>query len=67
VIVTDIQPGSPGESADLRAGDIIVEINKKPVRNAADFKELMKKASLKDGIVVLVKRENVTFYGVMKE
>jgi serine protease Do len=67
VIVTDIQPGSPAESADLRAGDIIVEINKKPVRNVADFKELMKKGSLKDGIVVLVKRENVTFYGVMKE
>ena len=67
VIVTDIQPGSPAESADLRAGDIIVEINKKPLRNVADFKELMKKASLKDGIVMLVKRENVTFYGVMKE
>ncbi|MGD0236375.1 MAG: DegQ family serine endoprotease [Syntrophorhabdales bacterium] len=67
VIVTDIQPGSPAENADLRAGDIIAEINKKPVRNVADFKELMKKASLKDGIVMLVKRENVTFYGVMKE
>ncbi len=67
VIVTDIQPGSPAESADLRAGDIVVEINKRPVRSVADFKELMKKASLKDGIVVLVKRENVTFYGVMKE
>lgn len=67
IIVTDIQPGSPAENADLRAGDIIVEINKKPVRNVAEFKELMKKASLKDGIVVLVKRENVTFYGVMKE
>ena len=67
VIVTDIQPGSPAEIADLRAGDIIAEINKKPVRNVADFKELMKKATLKDGIVMLVKRENVTFYGVMKE
>jgi serine protease Do len=67
VIVTDIQPGSPAEGADLRAGDIIVEINKKPVRTVAEFKELTKKASLKDGIVVLVKRENVTFYGVMKE
>jgi serine protease Do len=67
VIVTDIQPGSPAEGADLRAGDIIVEINKKPLRSVADFKELMKKASLKDGIVMLVKRENVTFYGVMKE
>jgi serine protease Do len=67
VIATDIQPGSPAENADLRAGDIIVEINKAPVRNVADFKELMKKASLKGGIVLLVKRENVTFYGVMKE
>lgn len=67
VIVTDIQPGSPGENADLRAGDIIAEINKKPVRNVADFKELMKTASLKDGIVMLVKRENVTFYAVVKE
>ena len=67
VIVTDIQPGSPAENADLRAGDIVTEINKKPVRNVADFKELMKKASLKDGVVVLVKRENVTFYAVIKE
>jgi serine protease Do len=67
VIVTDIQRGSPAENADLRAGDIIAEINKNPVRNVADFKEIMKKASLKDGIVMLVKRENVTFYGVMKE
>ena len=67
VIVTDIQPGSPAENADLRAGDIIVEINKKPVRNVADFKEIVKNASLKSGIVMLVKRENVTFYGVIKE
>lgn len=67
VIVTDIQPGSSAENADLRAGDIIVEINKKPIRSVVDFKELMKKASLKDGIIMLVKRGNVTFYGVMKE
>jgi serine protease Do len=67
VIVTDIQPGSPAENADLRAGDIIAEINKKPVRNVADFKELMNKASLKNGIVMLAKRENVTFYAVIKE
>jgi len=67
VIVTDVQRGSPAENADLRAGDIIAEINKKPVRNVADFKEIVKKASLRDGIVMLVKRENVTFYGVIKE
>ena len=67
VIVTDVQRGSPGEDADLRPGDIIKEINKKPVKNVADFKEIVKRASLKEGIVLLVKRENVTFYAVMRE
>lgn len=67
VIVTDVQRGSPGEDADLRPGDIIKEINKKPVKNVADFKEIIKRASLKEGIVLLVKRENVTFYAVMRE
>ena len=45
VIVTDIQPGSPAEEADLRPGDIIREINKRPMKNVADFKEVMKRAS----------------------
>lgn len=67
VIVTDIQPGSPAEDTDLRPGDIIREINKKPIRNIDDFKEAMKKASTKDGVVMLVKRENVSFYAVIRE
>ena len=67
VIVTDIQPGSPAEDADLRPGDIIREINKKPIRNIDDFKEVMKKASVKDGVVMLVRRENVSFYAVIRE
>lgn len=67
VIVTDIQPGSPAEEADLRAGDIIKEINKKAVRNIDDFKEVMRKVNARDGVVMLVKRENVSFYAVIRE
>jgi len=67
VIVTDVQPGSPAQEADIRSGDIIKEIGKKPVRNLTEFKEAMKKASLKEGVVMLVKRENVTFYTVLRE
>lgn len=67
VIVTDIHPGSPAEEADLRPGDIIREINKRPINNVGDFKEIMRKANTKDGVVMLVRRENVSFYAVIRE
>ena len=66
VIVTDIQQGSPADEADMRAGDIIREINRKPVRNVDDFREIVGKARPRDGVVMLVKRENMTFYAVMR-
>jgi serine protease Do len=67
IIVTDIQPGSPAENADIRAGDIIKEMNRKPVKSVADFKEIIKKANIKEGIVMLIQRESMTFYAVIKE
>jgi serine protease Do len=67
VIVTDVQPGSPAQEADIRSGDIIKEIGRQPVRNVGEFKEAMKKANIKEGIVLLVKRENTTFYTVLRE
>jgi serine protease Do len=66
VIVTDVQQGSPANEADVRAGDIIREVNRKPVRNVDDFREIVSKVRPKEGVVMLVKRENVTFYAVIK-
>ncbi len=67
VIATDVAPGSPAADADIRSGDIIKEIGRKPVRSIVDFKEAMKKSNIKEGIVVLIKRENTTFYTVLRE
>jgi serine protease Do len=67
VIVTDVQPGSAAQNADIRSGDVIKEIARKPVRNLTDFKEAMKKANIKEGIVLLITRENATFYAVMRD
>ena len=33
----------------------------------ADFKAAMKNANIKEGIVMLIKRENTTFYTVVRE
>jgi serine protease Do len=67
VIATDVAPGSPAGDADIRSGDIIKEIGRKPIRNMADFKAAMKNANIKEGIVILIRRENTTFYTVVRE
>jgi len=35
-LVTEVRPGSPAEDAGLQSGDVIREINRTPVNNAAD-------------------------------
>ena len=67
VIVTDVQPGSPAQNADIRSGDVIKEIGRKPIKNLSDFKEVMKKSNIKEGVVLLITRENATFYAVIRE
>jgi len=37
-IVTGVEPGSPAERAGLRRGDVVVAVNGRPVRGAADLR-----------------------------
>ncbi len=67
VIVTDVLPGSPAQDGDIKSGDIIKEIGRKPIRNVADFREAMKRVNIKEGVVILVRRDNTTFYTVVRE
>jgi len=66
VIVTDIQPGSPAQEGDIKSGDIIKEINRKPIKNIEDFKEAMKTVNIKEGAVILLQRDNTTFFTVLR-
>jgi serine protease Do len=56
VVVTDVRPGSLAAEAELQAGTLIMEVNRKPVRNVREFNEAIEKAQ-NDGRVLLRVRD----------
>ncbi len=56
VVVTEVSPGSPGEDAGIRRGDVIREVEQKPVKTAADFVSALRGAHRDDSVLLLVER-----------
>jgi serine protease Do len=56
VLVMDIKPGSLAAEAGIQAGTLIMEVNRKPVRNVKGFNEAIEKAQ-NDGKVLLRVRD----------
>jgi serine protease Do len=64
-VVVDSSEGAAGR-AQLRSGDIILQINNVDVKNAAQFNALVAKLDPKKAVAVLVRREDTTQYLVIK-
>ena len=62
VLVRGVQDGSPAANAGLRAGDVITEINRTPVRSAADVKQAMGKRATDTPALFLVHRNGGSLY-----
>jgi serine protease Do len=44
LVITNVAPGSAAEEAGLRPGDIILEVNRKPVSDPAEFQQMVRSA-----------------------
>jgi serine protease Do len=53
VVVTDVVEGGPAEQAGVRAGDVILELNQKPVARPGDLSGIVEK--MKEGDVALLR------------
>ncbi|HEX2056120.1 MAG TPA: DegQ family serine endoprotease [Nitrospiraceae bacterium] len=62
VVVTDIEPDSPAERAGLRVGDVIREINRKPVKTVGDFERITRDLTAKSAVLLLLNRGNATIF-----
>ena len=66
VVVTDIQDGSRADDAGLRSGDVIQQVNRRPVNNVAEFERAMKQ-NIGKSALLLVNRKGHTSYVVIEQ
>lgn len=53
----DVRPGSPAAKAGLKAGDVLVQFNDKPIKNLYDFTDALRRSKVGDVVEVKVLRE----------
>jgi serine protease Do len=66
VAVTRVEPGSQAAQEGLRAGDIIMEINRKAMTSVKDFSTHTAGFKAGDSVLLLVYRSGSTFYMAVK-
>jgi serine protease Do len=65
VVIAGVEPGSPAAEAGLRTGDVIQEVNRKPVSDLGDFRQMIEQAKNQDNILLLIQRgQNSLFAAV---
>jgi serine protease Do len=60
VVVTAVDPASQAAANGLQRGDVILEVNRKPVRNTAEFERALKHSTAET--LLLVNRQGSTLY-----
>ncbi len=66
VIISNVQQGSAAGEAGLKPGDIILEIDKKPIKSLDDYSEALENVKSGDTALFLVKRGSNTIYSALR-
>jgi serine protease Do len=66
VLITEVEPGSAGDEAGLRQGDLIKEVNRTAVESLSDYRRLLKGTGEGEPLLFLVKRGRETFFVSVK-
>jgi serine protease Do len=63
VVVTNVDPSSPAAAAGLHEGDVIQEVNRRPVTNSQEFAQALKKSG-GDSLLLVNRKGNKLFLAV---
>jgi serine protease Do len=56
VVITEVKPGSKGDLAGIRQGDLVKEINRTPVNTIKEYQKQMRKIKKESPVQLLIKR-----------
>ena len=62
VVVSSVASDSPAASAGVRPGDVILEIDRQPVKNLGDFERLTRDAKPGRTLALRLQREGGVLY-----
>ena len=66
VLVSEVKMASPAHEAGIRRGDIITEIDRQPIEDLDAYRRQMAKLKGKNNILMLIQREENTFFIVVE-
>jgi Do/DeqQ family serine protease len=66
LIVTRVNPAGTAANAGIRPGDLIQEVNRKPVRTLADFSAALQQSGTRPALL-LIKRRDQTVYVTLRQ
>lgn len=66
VVIVGVDPGGPGSRAGLQPGDVILEIDRRPVRNIQDYQKAVERKPKGKGWLLLVRRGEDTMFLALK-
>ena len=62
VVVMQVEQGPPAAEAGLQPGDILVEVDQKPVRDVPDFERLTAQGEKDGNLLLLIDRDGTTIF-----
>ncbi|HWP64625.1 MAG TPA: DegQ family serine endoprotease [Candidatus Limnocylindria bacterium] len=62
VVVTEVDPDGPAAEAGIRRGDVIVEVNRRPVHTAGQYEKAVKASGKGKSVLFLVRRGDNTIF-----
>ncbi|HJT21747.1 MAG TPA: DegQ family serine endoprotease [Nitrospira sp.] len=66
VVVTRVKPGSPAEEAGVREGDVVLEVNRKPVGSLKAYERATSGLAKDQSVLLLLKRKGQAIYLTLK-
>ncbi|MGC8768354.1 DegQ family serine endoprotease [Calditerrivibrio sp.] len=66
VIIVEVENGSLAETVGLAEGDLIISVNKRPVKNIKEFSAILKSFAKGSIINLMVEREGDTFFVALR-